>query len=68
MSKIQKPCHLIIECAPYSEGNGNADDGRETETETETLPWLFGGMEIFSNSRNIEVYAVPEGKDDVEGK
>ena len=66
VSKFQKPCHLIIECVPYSEGNGNSDDERETETET--LPWLFGGMEIFSNSRNIEVYAVPEGKDDVQGK
>ena len=43
ISRIEKPCHLILDCS--------------------SSDWIFGGLEIHSNSRNIEVYAVPEGKD-----
>jgi len=46
--KIDKPCHLLIDCS-------------QTGT-----PWIFGGLEIQTNSRNVEVYAVPEGKDGAE--
>jgi hypothetical protein len=50
-SKIQKPCNLIVECC------------QSTSSHTCFINWLFGGLEVHSNSRNIEVYAVPEGKD-----
>eukprot|EP01083_Nonionella_stella_P270374 915515_1 len=46
--KIDKPCHLLIDCS-------------QTGT-----PWIFGGLEIQTNSRNVEVYAIPEGKDGAE--
>jgi len=51
ITTIEKPCHLIIDCSS-SDGN-----------HVGSIDWLFGGLEIHSNSRNIEVYAVPEGKD-----
>lgn len=47
--KIEKPSHLLVDCFPASVTGS---------------PWLFGSLEILSNSRNIEVYAVPEGKKD----
>ena len=50
-TKIEKPSHLIIDCC-------------QSENESVTsCEWLFGGLEIHTNSRNIEVYAIPEGKD-----
>ena len=52
ITKIEKPCHLILDCSS-SECRGG--EGVSSE-------WLFGGLEIHSNSRNVEVYAVPEGK------
>lgn len=59
-SKMQKPCHLIVDCCSpeINESGGIAK---------QTVDWLFGGLEIHSNSRNIEVYAVPEGKN-INGK
>ena len=50
-SKLEKPCHLIIDCSPTE------------QTDVGSVEWLFGGLEIESNSRNVEIYAVVEGKE-----
>jgi len=42
--KIPKPAHVLIDCI----------------MEDEQLPFVFAGMEILSNSRNIEVYVISE--------
>jgi len=51
ISRIEKPCHVILDCS-------NSD-----EDPLGAIDWIFGGLEIQSNARNIEVYAVPIGKD-----
>jgi hypothetical protein len=48
---IEKPCFLVIDCA-----------SRDNDSSS-TYEFMFGAIEIYSNSRNIEVYAVLEGKD-----
>lgn len=50
-SKLEKPCHLIIDCSPSE------------QIDVGSVEWLFGGLEIESNSRNVEIYAVVEGKE-----
>ncbi len=51
---IQKPCHLFLDCChPLNDSNDVSN----------TTEFLFGGLEIHSNSRNIEVYALPEDSD-----
>ncbi|GFH47459.1 predicted protein [Chaetoceros tenuissimus] len=50
-SKLEKPCHLIIDCSPSE------------QTDVGSVEWLFGGLEIESNSRNVEIYAVVESKE-----
>lgn len=50
-SKLGKPCHLIIDCSPSE------------QIDVGSVEWLFGGLEIESNSRNVEIYAVVEGKE-----
>mmetsp|Transcript_16855 Transcript_16855/g.31918 ORF Transcript_16855/g.31918 Transcript_16855/m.31918 type:complete len:384 (-) Transcript_16855:30-1181(-) len=49
--KIEKPCFLVIDCAVSADDNIGAYE------------FKFGAIEVYSNSRNIEVYAVVEGKD-----
>lgn len=50
--KIEKPSYIVIDCA-------KSDNDSRGHYE-----FMFGAIEIYSNSRNIEVYAVEDGKDD----
>lgn len=45
---IEKPCHLFLDCCIPNRKDGG------------TTAFLFGGLEIHSNSRNIEVYTLDE--------
>lgn len=54
---VDKPCHMLVECCHYTDGTC----GSSNVTAEPMQPWLFGGMEIHSNARNIEVYATLEG-------
>lgn len=47
----ERPCYLVIEC--FHEGS------------MRSIPFLFGGMELKSNSRNIESYAIIDDAKDV---
>jgi len=57
MLDIDKPCHMLVQCCQYTDG---FCDSRSAPAEP-IQSWLFGGMEIHSNARNIEVYATLEG-------
>lgn len=51
LKEVPKPCFLVIDC--YHEGSGG------------TIPFFYGGMELISNSRNIESYALDPDKGNV---
>lgn len=51
LKEVQKPCFLVIDC--YHKDSGG------------TIPFLYGGMDMISNSRNIESYALGSDKDGV---
>jgi hypothetical protein len=55
---MEKPCHLFLDCHLR-----NKDEKvlSSSPSSTPAMPsFLFGGLEIHSNSRNIEVYAMHE--------
>ena len=61
---IEKPCHLFLDCCIRNSENDNTNGGTTTTT---TTAFLFGGLEIHSNSRNIEVYTMDDDGDGNDG-
>jgi hypothetical protein len=49
LKEAPKPCFLVIDC--YHKDSGG------------TVPFFYGGMDMISNSRNIESYALGQDKD-----
>jgi len=47
---LEKPAHAIIDCCCVNNDKNSID----------TVPFLFAGMEIVSNSRNIEMYSTDD--------
>ena len=51
---MTKPSHVFIDCAQL---DSSSSTSTSTSTSSSTLPFLFGGLEMHSNARNVEVYA-----------
>jgi hypothetical protein len=65
---IDKPCHLLLECHDWKNSITIKEGAKEGTAAPCCHPWLFGGAEIHSNSRNIEVYAVTAEKGTIENE
>ena len=54
---IGKPAHVLIHCTLLSDNDGGTGTHH-------AFPFVFGGLEIISNSRNVEAYLIDkEGKE-----
>ena len=66
---MDKPCHFLLECHDSDNSTMRKEGAKEGVGRSSFChPWLFGGVEIHSNSRNIEVYAVVDAEKGISAK